>query len=134
MFILDPKGRTTSCIDSILKYDDDDFDGKVLVLDEIESVARHLLYGGTLKERQQQVIDKIKIALQRCYSVILADGNLSDHVCNFIQKLSGKKLIKYYNDVIPLRPDVTFYDDMDRNFSAKLSHQIKGEAFPLGDV
>ena len=130
MFILDPKGRTTSCIDSILKYDDDDFDGKVLVLDEIESVARHLLYGGTLKERQQQVIDKIKIALQRCYSVILADGNLSDHVCNFIQKLSGKKLIKYYNDVIPLRPDVTFYDDMDRNFSAKLSHQIKGEAFP----
>ena len=130
MFILDPKGRTTSCIDSILKYDDDDFDGKVLVLDEIESVARHLLYGGTLKERQQQIIDKIKIALQRCYSVILADGNLSDHVCNFIQKLSGKKLIKYYNDVIPSRPDVIFYDDMDRNFSAKLSHQIKGEAFP----
>jgi F0F1-type ATP synthase delta subunit len=129
-FILDPKGRTTSCIDSILKYDDDHFDGKVLVLDEIESLTRHSLYGGTLKERQQQVIDKFRIALQRCHSIILADGNLSDHVCNFIQKLSGKKLIKYYNDVIPLRPNVTFYDDMDRNFSAKLSHQIKGEAFP----
>lgn len=130
LFIVDPKGRTTSCIDSILKYDDDDFDGKVLVLDEIESVARHTLNGGTLKERQQQAIDKLKIALQRCHSVILADGNLSDNVCNFIQKLSGKKLIKYYNDVIPSRPTVIFYDDIERKSSEKLAHQIKGEAFP----
>lgn len=131
LHIIDPKGCTTGCIDSIGKYRDNDFDGKVLVLDEIESLMRHTLYGGTLKERQQPTINKFAVAQQRCNSIILADGMMSDAICNYIQKKSGKKLIKYYNDVIPTRPDVIFYDDIERNFTKKLAHQIKGEAFPL---
>ncbi|CAD5983789.1 hypothetical protein NO108_04892 [Planktothrix rubescens] len=131
LHIIDPKGCTTGCIDSIGKYRDNDFDDKVLVLDEIESLMRHTLYGGTLKERQQPTINKFAVAQQRCNSIILADGMMSDAICDYIQKKSGKKLIKYYNDVIPTRPDVYFYDDMERNFTIKMAHQIKGEAFPL---
>jgi len=131
IYISDPKGRTTSCIDSLLKYDDDDFDGKIIIIDEAESVFRHLLYGNTIKDRQQQIIDKLETGFQRCESIILADGILSDEVCSFVEKLSGKKLIKYFNDVLPSRPDVVFYDDIERKQADKLAHQIKGETFPL---
>lgn len=127
--IKDPRGRLTLCIDSILKFDDEDFENKVIVLDEIESVARHILYGGTLKERQQQVIDKFKIALQRCHSIILADGNLTDATCEWIRKISGKRLIKYYNKRLATRPECWLYKNVGSDFK-KIAHQIKSEAFP----
>jgi hypothetical protein len=129
IFINDPKGRTTSCIDSILNYDDSDADGKKIVIDEAESIAHHTLYGGTLKERQQQVINKLRTLLQRCDGYILADGNLTDATCEWFKELSGKPLTKYYNKRVPKRPKVILYDDVNKNQCKKLANQIIAEAF-----
>ncbi|MFM6451656.1 MAG: plasmid replication protein, CyRepA1 family [Planktothrix sp.] len=129
--IKDPRGRLTLCIDSILKYEDEDFDGKVIVLDEIVSLIEHVLSGGTLKERQQQVIDKLKVALQRCHSVICADGNLTDSICEYIRQVSGKQIIKYYNKRLPKRPVAYVYDHVGSDYK-KIMHQMMSETFFWG--
>jgi hypothetical protein len=129
LFILDPMGRTTSCIDSILNYDDSSCDDKYLIIDEVESVMLHLLEGGTLKENQQAVINKFKTLARRCLMMIIADGNLSDVTCNFIQEISGKPIIKYYNKRLPKRPKCTVYDKVGNRFE-RIAEQIKDEPFP----
>lgn len=125
----DPSGRVSLCADSLDKIDNDDFTGKVIILDEVESVMRHLLFAGTLGDRQNIIIEKFKTALRNCDRIVLADGNLTDASCDYIEKISGKKITKYYNKQLPPRPLVKIYDSVGKDFKL-IAGQIATEKLP----
>lgn len=125
----DPNGRVSLCLDSLDKIDNDDFTGKVIILDEIESVLRHLLFAGTLGDRQNIIIEKFKTALRTCDRLILADGNLTDATVSYIEQVSGKKITKYYNKQLPPRPLVKIYENVGKDFKL-ISGQIASEKLP----
>lgn len=128
-FTSDTDSRLVLCPDSLDKFNPKDFDGRVLILDEVESSMRHILYGETIGERLPIILELFRELLHRCYCVILADANLSDAVVECIEKMSGKPIIKVSNSLIPKRPDVFFYESVGRN-SQLLLHQVLQESFP----
>lgn len=109
--------RLVLCADSLIKFKDDlsIFDDKIIILDEFESLLRHITGGGTLKGRQKEIMALIEEVFKRAYCVIIADANLTDRSCDFIQKLTGFKLTKVGNKRLPQRPKVYFYDETKGN-------------------
>ncbi|NJL52533.1 MAG: hypothetical protein HC930_10515, partial [Hydrococcus sp. SU_1_0] len=46
----DPQLKVTNCLDSLIYYVKEHFDGKIIVIDEIISGLKHLLYSSTIKQ------------------------------------------------------------------------------------
>ena len=82
----DPQGQFALCVDSLLKFQAEDFDHKILILDEVKSIIPHLLTSSTIpKHLGNRIINLFKEALDRASKIICLDGNLSDWVVEFFE-------------------------------------------------
>ncbi|WP_198648405.1 hypothetical protein [Cyanothece sp. BG0011] len=93
LYIRNPQGKVTACINSHYRFNANDFDEKVLLLDEIISVLKHLLFSRTINNREQ-AIDLVKEAIKKADRIICFDGNLSDMYCDFIAACDPTKKIE----------------------------------------
>jgi hypothetical protein len=112
MMLSDPNGRVASCVDSLLKFADDCADENcTIVLDEVESVVRHILTGGTISASDRiAILDKFALLLNSCSRIILLDGHLTDATVAYIAILApGKAVTKYENTFKAPLPKVEIF-------------------------
>ena len=112
IFLLDPNARIASCVDSLMRFRDDCAqENTTIVLDEIESIRRHILTGGTISpSRRLEILQKFARLLNTCSRIILLDGHLTDATVSWIASLApGKMITKYQNDFKAEEPPVTVY-------------------------
>jgi hypothetical protein len=112
IFLLDPNARIASCVDSLMRFRDDCAEeNTTIVLDEIESIRRHILTGGTISaSRRPEILQKFAHLLNTCSRIILLDGHLTDATVSWIASLApGKMITKYQNDFKAVLPPVTIY-------------------------
>jgi hypothetical protein len=108
IMLRDPSGGITLCVDSLWRFKPEDFDGKVLILDEVVSVVRHLLHSPTVKGRDN-ILQLFEEALQRASQVVCLDGCMADWVVEYLHKLApGKKIIRADNTFQGEKPTVNF--------------------------
>ncbi|HEY9299263.1 MAG TPA: plasmid replication protein, CyRepA1 family, partial [Phormidium sp.] len=104
--------KIACCVDSLVHFRPEDFDGKLLIIDETESVIAHLLLSdtsvGTYREKAKQ---RFTEALDRAALVICLDGHLTDATIKYLQSLmkNPKKLVKVQNTYQGNRGKVDFY-------------------------
>jgi hypothetical protein len=112
IMLLDPNGRVASCVDSLLRFADDSAEeGCTIVLDEVESVVRHILTSKTISASQRaEILQKFTHLLNTCSRIILLDGHLTDATVTHIATLApGKAITKYQNDFKAALPPVIIY-------------------------
>ncbi|MGF1603660.1 MAG: plasmid replication protein, CyRepA1 family, partial [Thermosynechococcaceae cyanobacterium] len=85
--VRDPHSRIACCLDSLGRFEDRDFEGKILILDESLSIILHGLMSGTLIGKRDQCLAKLQAAIQRAKVVLPMDGNNTDVVVDYIAKL-----------------------------------------------
>jgi hypothetical protein len=93
-FLRDTGALFASCPDTALSFEPHDYDDRALYLDEWSGTIKHYLLGGTLGSRQAQALDKLETAASLARKSILLDGNLKDWEIDYLEKISGKKIIK----------------------------------------
>lgn len=105
------------CIDSIWKLNPDDWQGAVLILDEVEQSLWHLLNSSTCKHKRVKILKLFQQLIATILStgglVIAQDADLSDVSLEYLQDLAGCKLTPWVvvNQWQPPKGwDVTFYD------------------------
>lgn len=104
----DPSGGIALCMDSLWKFRPEEFDGKVLILDEVMSVIRHLLHSPTVKGRDN-ILELFQEALQRASQVICLDGCMADWAVQYLHEFApGKKIIRAENTFSGEKPTVNF--------------------------
>lgn len=87
----------TLCVDSLLKFSPESFDNKVILIDEICSVIKHLLHSSTVKNRDK-ILELFTEAIRRSRQVICLDGMMTDLVVNYLHAICPEKqIIKYEN-------------------------------------
>src|SRR4028118_212516 len=117
IMLSDPNGRVASCVDSLLKFADDCADENcTIVLDEVESVIRHILTGGTISASDRiAILDKFALLLNSCSRIILLDGHLTDATVAYIARLApGKAVTKYENTFKAALPKVEIFRSEER--------------------
>lgn len=100
ILIADLESKIAACLDSLLFFHPQDFNGRILILDELESIIYHLFYSNTsISKYRDKIITLFIEALNRASLVICLDGHLSDITVNFIQSLltSPKNIVKIEN-------------------------------------
>ncbi|NJR57276.1 MAG: hypothetical protein HC768_23785, partial [Acaryochloris sp. CRU_2_0] len=96
--VRDPHSRIACCIDSLNRFADKDFEGKVIILDESLSVILHSLMSNTLLGKRDQCLAKLQAAIKNAAHVIPMDGNNSDVVVDYLAQLrGGGKVVKVLN-------------------------------------
>jgi hypothetical protein len=104
----DPSGGIALCVDSLWRFRPEEFDGKILILDEVMSVIRHLLHSPTVKGRDN-ILELFQEALQRASQVICLDGCMADWAVKYLHELApGKKIIRAENTFQGDKPTVNF--------------------------
>ena len=110
MFINDPLSCLALCIDSLYRFDPEDFDGKIVILDECNSIVRQLL-SPWLKDKQDEIIEKFVECLKRAAIVICLDGDLDDSYSQYLAQLAQKTNIFKIENLQPPEPlDITFLE------------------------
>jgi hypothetical protein len=106
----DTNARLCLCFDSLLKLPPDIFEGATIILDEDESVVRHLLMSSTLKHNREAIKQLFTQACQDASRIILLDGHLTDYTVNLIAKLAGNKTVtKHLNEFKGNCPKISIY-------------------------
>jgi hypothetical protein len=96
--IADPNSRISACFDSLIYFQGQHFEGKRLVLDEIEGSFKHLYQSKTAVSFHRQVCkERAGQAIANSESVIMLDGNLTDLTVAHVERISGKKFTKVEN-------------------------------------
>jgi hypothetical protein len=104
----DPSGGIALCVDSLWRFRPEEFDGKILILDEVMSVIKHLLHSPTVKGRDN-ILDLFQEALQRASQVICLDGCMADWAVKYLHELApGKKILRAENTFLGDKPTVNF--------------------------
>lgn len=88
--IRDPNSRIACCVESLVHFYDQDFDGKLIIIDESQSLIKHGLQSSTLNGRRERCLQKLSAALQRGRAVLPWDGNNSDTVVDYMAQLRGE--------------------------------------------
>ncbi|MEA5599400.1 plasmid replication protein, CyRepA1 family [Rivularia sp. UHCC 0363] len=108
---------TGLCIDSIWKLNPSDWEGAIVILDEVEQSLWHLLHSNTCKDKRVKILklfqQLISTVLTTGGLVIAQDADLSDVSLEYLQKLAGIELTPWVvvNQWKPEKAwDVTFYD------------------------
>ncbi|MEM9922318.1 MAG: plasmid replication protein, CyRepA1 family [Cyanobacteria bacterium P01_D01_bin.50] len=108
---------TGLCIDSIWKLNPREWQGAIVILDEVEQSLWHLLHSKTCKDKRVKILklfqQLISIVLTTGGLVITQDADLSDVSLEYLQTLAGIKLTPWVviNHWKPEEAwDVTFYD------------------------
>lgn len=123
------------CLDSIKKVDGY-FAGRDIYLDETCSVLLHAVNGGTLGDKQPEVLKIFTRALEVCNRIFLMDGNLSDIYVDFVAKLAqSKRVIRIENQKKIPPHEITFIVGIDpegevkkRDKSALVEHLCSPDA------
>lgn len=97
--IRDLSSRILCCIDSLIYFAPQDFNGRIVLLDEIESVLKQLFQGDTAVAYQRERIKDLFVEmLQRASLIICLDGHLKDETIEYLHSLCGNKtIVKYHN-------------------------------------
>ena len=82
--------KVTSCIDSLIHYVKEQFDGKIAIMDEIISVLKHLLFSSTIKQFSK-VKELFTEMVNRCDRLICLDGFMQDWAVKFFKELCPTK-------------------------------------------
>jgi hypothetical protein len=112
IMLSNPNGRVASCVDSLWKFMDDCANENcTIVLDEVESVVRHILTGNTISASDRiAILDKFALLLSSCSRIILMDGHLTDATIDYIASLApGKAITKYENTFKAALPKVEIF-------------------------
>ena len=92
-FSLDnPEIKVTNCIDSLIYYVREQFDGKIVIIDEIISVLKHFLFSSTIKQFSK-VKELFTEMVNRCDRLICLDGFMTDWAVKFFKELCPTKQI-----------------------------------------
>lgn len=117
------------CIDSIWKINSDNWQGGIVILDEVEQLLWHLLNSDTCKNKRVKILKNfqklITTVLKTGGLVIAQDADLSDVSLEYLQGLSGTKLTPWVlvNQWKPERGwEITFYDSPN---PTPLIHQLE---------
>ncbi|WP_315790044.1 plasmid replication protein, CyRepA1 family [Fischerella sp. JS2] len=117
------------CIDSLWKLNPEDWQGAILVLDEVEQSLWHLLNSNTCQEKRVKLLKSFQQLIANILTtgglVIAQDADLSDISLEYLQALAGIKLTPWVvvNQWKPQRGwDVTFYDSPN---PTPLIHQLE---------
>ncbi len=109
--------NTGLCIDSIWKLNPSDWEGAIVILDEVEQSLWHLLHSTTCKDKRVKILKSFQQLISTVLTtgglVIAQDADLSDVSLEYLQKLAGIKLTPWVvvNQWKPEKAwDVTFYD------------------------
>ena len=90
--LYNPTIRVSNCIDSLIYYVKEQFDGKIVVLDEVVSVLKHLFYSATIKNFEK-VKELFTEMINRAERIICLDGFLADWAVKFFKELCPTKQI-----------------------------------------
>lgn len=96
--IADPQARVAACVNSHYRFKPEDFEGKILILDEVVSILKHLLFSSTVGNRGEAIALFIE-AIKRAKIVICLDGNLSDIYCDFIAQCDTTKTVEKIENI-----------------------------------
>jgi hypothetical protein len=119
---INPQTSTNSqslglCVDSIWRLHPEDWQGAIIILDEVEQSLWHLLNSNTCKHKRVKILkifqQLISTVLLTGGLVIAQDADLSDVSLEYLQSLAGCKLNPWVvvNQWKPQHGwDVTFYD------------------------
>ncbi|YAF95201.1 MAG: plasmid replication protein, CyRepA1 family [Nodularia sp. CChRGM 3473] len=117
------------CVDSIWKLHPQDWQGAIVILDEVEQSLWHLLNSNTCKHKRVKILklfqQLISTVLTTGGLVIAQDADLSDVSLEYLQGLAGIKITPWVviNQWKPKRGwDVTFYDSPN---PTPLIHQLE---------
>ncbi|MBD2340909.1 DUF3854 domain-containing protein [Calothrix sp. FACHB-156] len=117
------------CVDSIWKLNPKDWQGAIVILDEVEQSLWHLLNSNTCKQKRVKILKIFQQLIATVLStgglVIAQDADLSDVSLEYLQGLAGTKLTPWIvlNQWQPERGwDVTFYDSPN---PTPLIHQLE---------
>jgi hypothetical protein len=103
-----PSGGIALCVDSLWRFRPEEFDGKILILDEVMSVIRHLLHSPTVKGREN-ILDLFQEALHRASQVVCLDGCMAEWAVKYLQALApNKKIIRAENSFQGEKPTVNY--------------------------
>ncbi|MEA5583165.1 plasmid replication protein, CyRepA1 family [Nodularia harveyana UHCC-0300] len=117
------------CVDSIWKINPQNWQGGILILDEVEQSLWHLLNSNTCKHKRVKILKLFQQLISTILTtgglVIAQDADLSDVSLEYLQRLSGIKLTPWVllNKWKPQRGwKVTFYDSPN---PTPLIHQLE---------
>jgi hypothetical protein len=106
-----PDARLCLCFDSLLKLPPEIFEGAIIILDEEESVLRHLLMSPTLRRDREAIKERFAQACRDADRIILLDGHLTDYTVKLVEKLAGNKTVtKHLNEFKGNCPKVSIYE------------------------
>ena len=102
------QARIALCVDSLWRFKPEDFNGKVLIIDEVCSVIIHLLFSPTVSNREK-ILNLFAEALNRCDRLICLDGMMADWVVNYLMEFcQDKELQRVKNTWNNNKPVVNF--------------------------
>jgi hypothetical protein len=91
------------CVDSLLAIDPEQFEGCVLVIDEVVQVLRHLLTSSTCRKdgKLPALLARLRQLVQVARQVIVADADLDDATLYYLSDLRGDRQPVYLirNDI-----------------------------------
>jgi hypothetical protein len=103
-----PSEGIALCVDSLWRFSPEDFDDKIIILDEVKSVIKHLLHSSTVKNRDK-IISLFTEAIRRARQVICLDGLMADWVVDYLHSLAPEKqIIRAENTYLGEKPRVNF--------------------------
>jgi hypothetical protein len=92
-FSLDnPSVKVTNCVDSLIYYVKEQFDDKIVIIDEIISVLKHFLFSPTIKQFSK-IKELFTEMVNRCDRLICLDGFMQDWAVTFFKELCPDKQI-----------------------------------------
>ena len=134
LLISDCQSRIAGAVDSWIYFSPYNFEGKKIIFDEIESVAKHLNQSKTAVSYNREIIrQRVTDAISLGESTFIADGNLRDFTVDYLEKLSGKKFTKVKNTYTGNRGKVYLYDGSCRKKQATEGDLEMGWAEKVGD-
>lgn len=96
------------CVDSLWRFSPEDFDGKILILDEVQSVIKHLLHSSTVRNRDK-ILGLFHEAIKRSKQVICLDGLMADWCVDYLHTICPEKqIIKAENTYQGKKPVINY--------------------------
>lgn len=86
----DDEVKVSYCIDSLIHFAKEHFNNKVIILDEVVSVIKHLLYSSTIRQFAK-VKELFREMIIRAERIICLDGCMADWVIQFFKELAPNK-------------------------------------------
>lgn len=135
VLISDPQSRIAGAVDSWVYFAPHHFDGKKVIFDEAESVAKHLNQSSTAVAFYREIVkERVSNALTSSTANLIADGNLRDFTVEYFEKLSGgKKFTKILNTYTGNRGKIYLYNGSSRKRKATEEDVKNGLAIKVDD-